>query len=128
MRTTDLGTIVDLEADVLFDFDKAVLRPDALPALGKAADLIRTGGAGSIAVFGYTDAKGDDDYNLELSRQRAQAVTDWLLGQPGIKSHAFEVRGKGEADPIAPNARPDGGDDPAGRAKNRRVEIVIPKA
>lgn len=128
VRTTDLGTVVDLAADVLFDFDKATLRPDAAAALTKTAALIRSGGTGPVAVVGYTDAKGDDAYNLALSRQRAQAVTDWLRGRPGMADHAFAASGKGEADPVAPNVRPDGSDDPTGRARNRRVQLVIPTA
>ena len=127
VRVTDLSTIVALDADVLFDFDEATLRPDATAQLGKTADLIRQGGEGVIGIDGFTDAKGSDAYNLDLSRRRAETVAAWMRKQVGVRQRSFAVVGKGEADPVAPNAKPDGTDDPAGRAKNRRVEIVIPK-
>lgn len=127
VRTTDLATIVMLDADILFDFDKATLRPDAEAQLGKTADLIRQGGAGAIAIDGFTDAKGSDAYNLDLSRRRAETVADWMRRQVGVRQRTFTVTGKGEAEPVAPNTQPDGSDDPAGRAKNRRVQIVIPR-
>ncbi len=127
VRVTDMATIVALDADVLFDFDEATLRPEATEQLGKTAGLIRQGGAGTIGIDGFTDAKGSDAYNLDLSRRRAETVAEWMRQQAGVRQRNFTVTGKGEADPVAPNAKPDGSDDPAGRAKNRRVEIVIPK-
>ena len=127
VRVTDMATIVALDADVLFDFDKATLRPDATTQLAKTADMIRRGGAGDITILGYTDAKGGDAYNLDLSQRRSETVAEWMRGQVGVRQRRFAVTGKGEADPVAPNTKPDGTDDPAGRAKNRRVEIVIPK-
>lgn len=127
-RTTALGTIVALDADILFDFDKASLRSDATAQLGATADAVRQGGAGTVTVVGYTDAKGGDAYNLDLSRRRAASVAAWLRGQAALGTRDFAVTGKGKADPVAPNTRPDGSDDPAGRARNRRVELVIPRA
>jgi OOP family OmpA-OmpF porin len=68
-------------------------------------------------VAGYTDAIGSVDYNLDLSRRRAQAVVDYIVSQ-GIDGTRFEVTGMGKSDPIATNSTPEG------RAMNRRVEIT----
>lgn len=126
-RMTDMGLVIDLPADVLFEFDQATLTPAAEDALGKASDLIRRSPAGPIRVIGHTDAKGDDAYNQRLSEARAQAVADWFGRQVGVRTRAFAVSGRGEAAPVAANTRPDGSDDPAGRQKNRRVEVVLPR-
>ena len=126
VRVTDQATIVDIPADVLFEFDKASLTPAAQGPLARLLPYVQAGGNGAIVVTGHTDAKGDDAYNLTLSRKRAQVVADWLAGQ-GITGSRLTVVGKGEAEPIAPNTRSDGSDDPAGRAKNRRVSVSIPR-
>ena len=127
IRVTDTATIVDLPADALFEFDKADLTPGAETELRKAAELIRKAPPGAIEVIGHSDARGDDAYNLRLSEKRARIVADWFAGQVGVRQRAFRVSGKGEADPIAPNQTADGKDDAAGRARNRRVEVVLPR-
>jgi outer membrane protein OmpA-like peptidoglycan-associated protein len=111
-----------LPADILFDFDKATLRPDAEAPLARAQRLISAYPRAPLRIVGYTDAKGDDAYNDRLSLARANSVAARLV--PG-KSRAAAVEGRGERDPVAPNAKPDGSDDPAGRQLNRRVEIVL---
>ncbi len=127
VRVTDLGTIIDLPADALFEFDKADLTPAAEDELRKAAELIRTAPAGAIQVTGHTDAKGDDAYNQRLSEARARAVADWFDRQVGVRQREFTISGKGETAPIAPNTTPEGKDDPAGRTRNRRVEVILPR-
>jgi len=125
-RRSDAAIVVDLPADVLFDFDKATIRPDAEPALARAAELLKSYPGAQITIGGHTDAKGDDAYNEALSLRRARAVADRLQGAAG---HALKAEGFGERRPVAPNARPDGADDPDGRQKNRRVEIrITPRA
>lgn len=126
-RETDSALILSLAADTLFDFDRAKLTPAAATNLGKVADAIRSGGAGDVTITGYTDAKGTPAYNQGLSERRAQAVADWMAGQPGVRLRKFVVTGRGEADPVAPNTHADGSDDPADRSRNRRVEVSIPK-
>jgi outer membrane protein OmpA-like peptidoglycan-associated protein len=116
---------IELSADVLFDFDRADIRPDAATALRKAALVIRAHPDARVRVEGHTDGKGTHAYNLRLSERRAQAVVRWLQQREGLESTAFQAQGLGETRPIAPNARPDGSDDPSGRQQNRRVEIVI---
>lgn len=126
-RVTESSTIIDLPADALFDFDKATLTATAEAELTKAADLIRRSPAGPVGVIGHSDSKGDDAYNQRLSEARAQTVADWFGEQVGVRTRIFQVSGKGESAPVAPNARPDGSDDPAGRTRNRRVEVVVPR-
>jgi len=117
---------IDLAADVLFDFDKADLLPKAEETLQKAAGLIQQRNAkGVIRIEGHTDAKGSDAYNQKLSERRAGAVKRWFESH-GLREH-FSTAGFGGKKPVAPNTKPDGADDPAGRAKNRRVEIVVKK-
>lgn len=126
-RETDTQVIIDVAADTLFEFDKAELTPAAQDNLAKVADAIRAGAPGPIEIIGHTDSKGDPLYNQSLSERRAQAVATWMGQQVGMRLRQFIVGGKGEDEPVATNTRPDGSDDPAGRARNRRVEIRIPK-
>jgi outer membrane protein OmpA-like peptidoglycan-associated protein len=116
---------IELAADVLFDFDKADIRPQAADALKQAAALIRDKGKGTVRIEGHTDAKGSDAYNQKLSERRAASVRDWLVQKEGLKAVKFATQGFGARKPVAANAKPDGSDDPEGRQKNRRVEIVI---
>lgn len=117
--------IVDLPGDVLFDFDKSDLRADALPVLDRVVALLAAFPARGVAVGGHTDSKGSDEYNDALSRRRAESVHRYLAERDGIAARAYDVRGFGEKRPVAPNQHADGSDDPAGRQKNRRVEIVL---
>jgi len=121
-QAEDRSIRFDLPADILFDFDKATLRPDAASGLGKAARLIGNYPDARIAVAGHTDAKGDDIYNDALSKRRAVAVADWLKSQTG---RIADAQGFGKRQPAAPNVHSDGSDDPDGRQRNRRVEIIL---
>lgn len=124
---TDRGTVVALAGDVTFDFDKDTIRGAAKPTLDRLAQLIAAGGAGQIAVEGHTDTKGDDGYNKRLSEARAAAVKAYLTGK-GVDGARLRTIGLGELRPVAPNAKPDGSDDEAGRQRNRRVEVILPSA
>jgi len=117
---------IELSADILFDFDKATLRPAAETALIKIAEVIQSSKTPEVKIEGYTDSKGADDYNLRLSERRASTVAVWLTKHK-INGSIISTFGKGEANPVAPNAKPDGTDDPEGRQKNRRVEIYLRK-
>jgi outer membrane protein OmpA-like peptidoglycan-associated protein len=127
MRESDLEVQIELPADVLFDFDKHQLRPTAKESLDRAAEVIKAKSKGPIRITGYTDAKGNDNYNKKLSERRANAVRDYFVKEAGLRGKPFKTQGLGAANPVAPNAKPDGSDDPEGRQKNRRVEIVIRK-
>ena len=126
VKETETDVRIELAADVLFDFDKATLLPKAEATLTRAADFIRERAAGTVRIEGHTDAKGDDAYNQRLSERRADSVRQWLARQR-LGSLKFSAKGFGETQPVAPNTKPDGADDPDGRQKNRRVEIVIGK-
>ncbi|MFC4120894.1 OmpA family protein [Nonomuraea zeae] len=113
-------TKITISSDVLFAFDRAALTPVAARHLAGIAERLRTA-TGTVRVDGYTDAKGTNAYNAALSRRRAESVKqelDRILGG----TPAIVASGHGEADPVAPNTK-GGKDDPAGRAKNRRVVI-----
>jgi outer membrane protein OmpA-like peptidoglycan-associated protein len=118
---------IELSADVLFDFDKADIKTDAEPSLRKVATVIRSYPKAGVTIEGHTDAKGSDAYNAALSERRAASVRQWLESRGGVGGVTFAVRGIGAKRPVAPNTRPDGSDDPEGRRKNRRVEIVVQK-
>jgi len=120
---------IDLAADVLFDFDKSTLRPAARDTLHQAASIIRSNAkASTVRIDGYTDAKGSDAYNQGLSERRAEAVRRWFVANEGLQEVKFAAKGFGAKNPVAPNTKPDGSDDPNGRQKNRRVEITIQKS
>jgi outer membrane protein OmpA-like peptidoglycan-associated protein len=119
-------TVYVVQADVLFDFDKSNIRPDADAALRVIANDLEAHHPGArLLVVGYTDAKGSDAYNQGLSERRASSVQDWLISVAGIDPGLVSPVGRGETNPVAPNTHPDGSDDPAGRQRNRRVEISV---
>src|SRR6185436_19364137 len=80
-----------------------------------------------VTVEGYTDAQGTQSLNMQLSRERAQAVKDWLVKNGGVPASSIATKGLGEQSPVAANTNPDGSDNPLGRALNRRVTIVVEK-
>jgi outer membrane protein OmpA-like peptidoglycan-associated protein len=114
---------IDLAADVLFDFDKADLKPEARPALEKVAAVLKAHPKANASIEGHSDGKGADQYNQTLSERRADSVRRWLA-ENGVSTR-MTTRGWGKRKPVAQNTKPDGSDDPAGRQKNRRVEITV---
>jgi outer membrane protein OmpA-like peptidoglycan-associated protein len=127
VKETGAEIRIELAADVLFDFDKADILPRAQNALKQAASVINEKAKGTVRIEGHTDAKGGDAYNQKLSERRAAAVKGWLIGKEGVQKVTFVTRGFGAKSPSAPNANEDGSDNPNGRQKNRRVEIIIAK-
>ncbi len=117
---------VTLAADVLFEFDQAALTAGAAAKIDEVAGQLNDGGTGTVTIVGHTDSVGEDAYNQDLSLRRATAVRDAL--SPKAPDFTFEVSGKGESEPVAPNTNEDGSDNPAGRASNRRVTITFDKA
>ena len=116
---------IALAADVLFDFDKHELKPAAVPTLTKVGEVIKSRSGSRVLIEGHTDAKGNDAYNQALSERRAASVRDWLVKNSGEPRARFTTKGYGKGRPVASNTRADGSDDPQGREKNRRVEIVV---
>ena len=117
---------INLLGDILFDFDKADIRPVAEPTLAAVAKIIQGYSKARVLIEGHTDSKGSDSYNARLSDRRAVSVKNWF-GKHGVSMSSMETHGWGATKPVAPNAHPNGSDDPEGRQKNRRVEITIKK-
>jgi OmpA-OmpF porin, OOP family len=103
---------------VQFDHDKAEIKPDSKPTLDEIVKFMQANPKISIIVAGHTDNLGGFEYNLDLSRRRAGAVVAALVRQGGIAPGRLTPFGAGMAAPVALN------DDEAGRARNRRVELV----
>lgn len=106
------------ENTINFGFDSSDLTSTAKSNLDKIAKVFIDNPKTVITIYGYTDSVGKDEYNMKLSRSRANAVRSYL-GSKGIGVRRMTAQGMGEADPIASN------DTDAGRAKNRRVEFGI---
>jgi outer membrane protein OmpA-like peptidoglycan-associated protein len=123
-ENTARGVVITLPERVLFDFDKAEIRPDAGPVLAKIAKVLRYYAKAPVKVDGHTDSRGAPEYNQRLSERRAEAVAAALAAR-GIDPGRLDPSGFGETRPLAPNQRVDGADDPAGRQRNRRVEVVV---
>lgn len=125
LGATRVGTEVHiaLSSDVLFDFDQAVLRAAAAPALENVALVIQSYPKATVSIDGHSDNVGADRYNQALSERRAAAVQAWLVARN--VTAPITTRGSGESKPVVPNTNPDGTDNPANRQQNRRVEIVV---
>jgi outer membrane protein OmpA-like peptidoglycan-associated protein len=119
---------MNLSGDLLFDYDKAALKPEAEQALKKVAVVLSQFPESQVTIEGYTDSKGTQSSNLKLSLERAQAVKDWLVKNGSIPEPNVTTKGFGEDYPVAPNKNANGGDNPLGRALNRRVSIVVENA
>jgi outer membrane protein OmpA-like peptidoglycan-associated protein len=111
------GLIVNM-SDVLFDLNKATLRPGARERLAKVAGIILAYPDLHLEIDGHTDSTGSDAYNMQLSEARAAAVRDYLAKQ-GVTPANLVSRGFGKTQPVASNTTP------AGRQQNRRVELVV---
>ena len=110
---------------VFFDFGKSCLNKSCMEELDKAAELIKNAKPeNEIEIAGYADSKGMPEYNLALSKQRAEAVAQYLMTKK-INKNKMKIVGYGDTKPIAADKNSDGTDNPSGREKNRRTEIVI---
>jgi outer membrane protein OmpA-like peptidoglycan-associated protein len=127
VRETAEAFTINLAADVLFDFDKAELKAEAEDTLRKAAAVIRAHPRTRVLVEGHTDWIGSPDHNQRLSESRAESVKACLVRNGHIPAQRIETRGWAAARAVAPNTNADGSDNPAGRRKNRRVEIGVDK-
>ena len=109
---------VTLAADVLFDFDKSVVKPEGRTKLDDLVAKSKGIALEVIIAIGHTDSIGSDAYNQKLSVRRAEAIKSYLVSK-GVEANRIYTEGKGEKQPIASNKTKDG------RAKNRRVEIEV---
>lgn len=116
-RDTARGLVVNM-SDVLFDSGKFTLRPLAREKLAKISGIVLAYPSLNLAIEGNTDSVGTDDFNQQLSQQRAQGVRDYLT-QEGVPAASTTATGYGKTRPVASN------DTPEGRQENRRVELVV---
>lgn len=116
---------IEMNADVLFDFDKYNLKPEAAESLKKVGQVVQSYPNAPLLIEGHTDGVGTHAHNMKLSDDRAASVKTWLVQNAGIQGSRITTRGWGETKPLAPNKNPNGSDNPAGRQKNRRVEITL---
>ena len=103
--------------DILFNFNKATLRPESNDKLNQAAEIIKSSNGGKFLITGHTDKKGSDAYNLKLSRQRAASVVAALEAR-GVNTNQLKSKGVGERDAVVPESASD-----AERMKDRKVVV-----
>lgn len=116
-QQTERGLVLTL-GDVLFDFDKASLKPGGERAVNELTRFLQEYPERSVMIEGFTDSQGTESYNRQLSQRRANAVRQALLNN-GISNSRIQTRGYGEQYPVASN------NTEAGRQQNRRVEVII---
>ncbi|HEY5192080.1 MAG TPA: OmpA family protein, partial [Candidatus Deferrimicrobium sp.] len=116
-QQTERGIVLTI-GDVLFATGKANLSQGANRSVGKLADFLKKNPNRNVLIEGHTDSVGKDDYNLALSRRRADSVKDNLVGD-GIEASRITTVGYGKRFPLASN------DTNAGKTQNRRVEVII---
>lgn len=112
------GIKITFDSGILFDVDRSELRPVAQQNLNELATILKKYDDTNVLIEGHTDATGPDEYNLQLSRRRAQSVANHLTGVQ-VDPTRFTIMGYGEAQPIADNTSVDG------RQANRRVDLAI---
>jgi outer membrane protein OmpA-like peptidoglycan-associated protein len=112
------GILVKFDSGILFDTDKADLKPAAQANLQNLAASLQKNPNTNILVVGHTDDTGSDSHNMDLSVRRAESVKSYIVAD-NVNASRLTTSGKGEAEPIADNTTVDG------RTQNRRVEIVI---
>lgn len=117
-KQTERGRVMTLSSDVLFDTGKANLKSGAQRDLDRLAQFLKDSPQTRVIVEGFTDGRGSDDYNQQLSEQRANAVASALRDR-GVPGERVEARGMGKGFPVASNETAEG------RQQNRRVEIVM---
>ena len=109
---------VTFASETFFDFDKAVLKPEAQSKLSDLVEKMKTISVEVVIAVGHADSVGSDAYNQRLSLRRAEAVKKFLVSK-GVEANRIYTEGKGESSPAADNRTREG------RAKNRRVEVEV---
>ncbi len=112
------GIKITFSSGIMFDVDRAVLKDQYQGELAELATILNKYEDTNILLEGHTDSTGPEEYNLDLSKKRAQAVANYLATQK-VNATRFTIMGYGESQPIASNDTADG------RAQNRRVEVAI---
>ncbi len=122
--STGFGFKISLSGDFFFAYDKYDLLPEAVKSLEQIYGLVEEYEAKNLMLIGHTDAHGSDEYNQTLSENRANSVKQWFIGK-GVSENIITTEGRGEREPVEPNTKADGSDNPEGRAKNRRVDLEV---
>lgn len=117
-RSTDVGTVLAVPAEILFDFDGHELRDDARFTLDEIVEVLDFYGDAPVEVVGHTDSQGSPEYNRSLSQRRTDAMAAHLEAS-GVDPERLEVAGRGEDEPVADNGTE------GGRERNRRVELLL---
>ncbi len=102
-----------------FDVNSADITPESYSILREIAEAIKTERNKKIKIVGHTDSDGADDYNMKLSKKRADSVKDALINSFGVSADQLRTDGKGETEPVESNATV------SGKAKNRRTEFIV---
>ncbi|HSN13411.1 MAG TPA: OmpA family protein [Anaeromyxobacteraceae bacterium] len=118
VKKTEQGLLVQMKNDILFDTGKDAVKPEGVTELEKMGDILAKYSDDRVQIAGHTDSVGDPKKNQALSERRAAAVKAVIVSR-GVQEQQVTVVGYGETKPVADNATP------AGRSKNRRVELHI---
>jgi outer membrane protein OmpA-like peptidoglycan-associated protein len=110
--------------NIYFGFDSTDIKPESAQELDKLAQLLKDNPEIKIEMGSHTDSVASFEYNIDLSKRRAESTVTYLIGK-GISQERLVAKGYGESQPIARNSNRDGSDNPNGRAKNRRTEFKI---
>ena len=117
-KEEERGLVLTLSGSVLFTSNQATLLVSAESRLNQISEALIAAGGRSLVVEGYTDSRGQDAYNVDLSQRRADAVRTYIVGR-GYPGDKIRASGLGKSRPVADNGNAEG------RANNRRVEIVV---
>lgn len=118
IQRVEEGIAVSFDSGLLFDFDSAKLRAEAMENLSQLAEIMGEDDNTELLIVGHTDSVGDEEYNQNLSERRA-AMAATFMGTQGIDRSRIDVEGMGETEPISDN------ETEAGRQENRRIEVAI---
>jgi len=117
-QTADNQLKLDIPSDISFDSGRYDIKPNLRPILDRFASTLNQNPVTMVTIIGHTDSSGSDAVNNPLSVNRASATRDYLVAR-GVAMHRISIDGRGSREPVADN------NTPAGRAKNRRVEIFV---
>jgi OOP family OmpA-OmpF porin len=120
IKKDETKVLKDAFENLNFEFAKSIIKEESYPFLDELADVLKKEPTWTLKAVGYTDNKGSDKFNLELSKGRSLAVQRYLISK-GVDANRIISEGYGKANPIADNSTPEG------QAKNRRVELYILK-
>lgn len=112
------GILITFDSGILFDVNKAELRPTAKANIDELATVLQGHPGTNVMVVGHTDNTGEHDYNMALSERRAEAVAKYAESK-GLSASRIKIKGEGETVPVADN------ETKAGRQQNRRVEVAV---